>query len=247
MRSNTNAECGSVRFFLTPSAFAPWRMFGPPGLTSLVRYGISPSRRFAPKGEAGLRVPLSVYDPPMSPDKTELRKAARITRLALAPAGRDVARQLAGHADALPLAPGMVVGGYHARDDEADPSLLLIRLAERGCAIAYPRVAARDVALEFHHIPEGAALTRGSFGIHEPQGGWPNVTPDLLLVPLLAFDATGHRLGYGGGYYDRTLAHLNVPAIGIAYGAQELPSIPHEAHDRRLNFILTEKGLRRFS
>jgi 5-formyltetrahydrofolate cyclo-ligase len=69
----------------------------------------------------------------------------------------------------------------------------------------------------------------------------------LLLVPLLAFDASGHRLGYGGGFYDRTLEMLNVPAIGIAYVGQEVSSIPAEPHDRRLDAILTEQGLRRFS
>ncbi len=76
---------------------------------------------------------------------------------------------------------------------------------------------------------------------------WPRAVPTLLLVPLLAFDRNGHRLGYGGGFYDRTLDALQVPAIGIAYAGQEVSSIPHEAHDRRLDGILTERGLRRFS
>jgi 5-formyltetrahydrofolate cyclo-ligase len=69
----------------------------------------------------------------------------------------------------------------------------------------------------------------------------------VLLVPLLAFDASGYRLGYGGGFYDRTLALLQVPAIGIAYAGQEVPSLPHEPHDRTLDMVLTEHGLRRFS
>jgi 5-formyltetrahydrofolate cyclo-ligase len=75
---------------------------------------------------------------------------------------------------------------------------------------------------------------------------WPRAAPDLLLVPLLAFDGRGHRLGYGGGFYDRTLALLGVPAIGIAYAGQEVSSLPAEPHDRRLTAILTEQGLRRF-
>jgi 5-formyltetrahydrofolate cyclo-ligase len=71
--------------------------------------------------------------------------------------------------------------------------------------------------------------------------------PDLLLVPLLAFDRAGHRLGYGGGFYDRTIALLKVPAFGIAHAGQEIPSLPAEAHDIALNGILTEHGLKRFS
>ena len=89
-------------------------------------------------------------------------------------------------------------------------------------------------------------LAPGAFGIHEPLDIWPRAMPDLLLVPLLAFDAAGHRLGYGGGFYDRTLALLKVPAIGIAYAGQEVASLPHEAHDRTLDMVLTEQGLRRF-
>ena len=68
----------------------------------------------------------------------------------------------------------------------------------------------------------------------------------MLLVPLLAFDTSGHRLGYGGGFYDRTLEKLDIPAIGIAYAGQEVASLPAEVHDRRLDMILTEQGLRQF-
>jgi 5-formyltetrahydrofolate cyclo-ligase len=89
-------------------------------------------------------------------------------------------------------------------------------------------------------------MSPGAFGIHEPLEHWPRVRPDLLLVPLLAFDGRGHRLGYGGGFYDRTLALLNVPAIGIAYAGQEVASLPDEPHDRRLDMILTEQGIRAF-
>jgi 5-formyltetrahydrofolate cyclo-ligase len=113
--------------------------------------------------------------------------------------------------------------------------------------IAFPRVVRRDAALEFHIVPAGEVLAPGSFGIPEPLAHWPRVTPTLLLVPLLAFDSRGHRLGYGGGYYDRTLEALNVPAIGIAYDGQEVASLPAEPHDRTLAAILTENGLRYFS
>src|SRR4051812_837061 len=153
------------------------------------------------------------------PNKSDLRASARIKRLSLKSAG--FAQAVARHAETLKLAQGTVVGGYHALPDEADPALLLERLVELGCHIAYPRVAAKGLPLEFHRVPDGEVLAPGAFGIHEPLDIWPRATPDILLVPLLAFDGTGHRLGYGGGFYDRTIALLKVPAIGIAYAGQQ--------------------------
>jgi 5-formyltetrahydrofolate cyclo-ligase len=180
-----------------------------------------------------------------SPEKSTLRAAAREKRHALKSAG--FAAAIARHAEALGAAKGTIVGGYHALPDEADPSLLLERLVELGCHVAYPRVVGKGAALEFHRVPDGEVLAPGAFGIHEPMDIWPRATPRLLLVPLLAFDAQGHRLGYGGGFYDRTIALLKVPAIGIAYAGQEVPSLPHDAHDRSLDMVLTERGLHRFS
>ncbi len=181
---------------------------------------------------------------PAMTSKTELRRAARERRRTLA--RDDIALVLAEFAEDLPLPPGALVGGYHAHNGEADPALLLARLVELGWAIALPRVTAKDAALDFHHVPDGEVLEPGSFGIPEPLADWPRAVPGMLLVPLLAFDRRGHRLGYGGGFYDRTLAALNVPAIGIAYAGQEVASLPAEPHDRRLDGILTEQGFRRF-
>jgi 5-formyltetrahydrofolate cyclo-ligase len=179
---------------------------------------------------------------PMPPKtKTDLRREARIKRKALARA--DFAGLIARHAEALDIKRGDIVGGYHAMPDEADPSLLLARLVEMGAHVAFPRVAAKGMPLEFHLVPDGEVLAPGHYGIPEPMAHWPAVKPALLLVPLLAFDVSGHRLGYGGGFYDRTLEALNVPAIGIAYAGQEVPAIPAEPHDRRLDMILTEYGL----
>jgi 5-formyltetrahydrofolate cyclo-ligase len=179
--------------------------------------------------------------------KHALRHAAREKRKSLMLASRDIALALAQYAGDLPRPGGALVGGYHAHQGEADPALLLARLVELGSAIAFPRVVAKHAPLEFHHVPDGEVLEPGSFGIPEPLAAWPRAMPTLLLVPLLAFDARGHRLGTGGGFYDRTLEALKVPAIGIAYAGQEVSSIPHEAHDRRLDGILTERGFRRFS
>ena len=177
--------------------------------------------------------------------KNELRQAAREKRLGL----KDprFAESLAGHAEELGVPRGTVVGGYHALPDEADPALLLERLVELGCHIAYPRVVGKGLPLEFHRVPDGEVLAPGTFGVHEPLDTWPRFVPGVLLVPLLAFDATGIRLGYGGGFYDRTLALLKVPAIGIAYAGQEAASLPRGPHDMALTMVVTEQGVRRFS
>ena len=179
-----------------------------------------------------------------SADKAELRRAAREKRLTLAHA--DFAADIAGHAEMLGVQPGTVVGGYHALPGEADPALLQERLVELGCHIAFPRVAGKGLPLEFHRVPDGEVLAPGAFGIHEPLDSWPRAIPTVLLVPLLAFDASGHRLGYGGGFYDRTIARLKAPAIGIAYAGQEVSSLPRTAHDMPLNAVLTERGFTRF-
>ena len=176
--------------------------------------------------------------------KSELRTAAREKRLSLV--RKDYAGEIARHAESLKIAKASVVGGYHALPDEADPRLLLERLVELGCHIAYPRVVGRGLPLEFHRVPDGEVLAPGAFGIHEPLDIWPRAIPGVLLVPLLAFDSKGHRLGFGGGFYDRTIALLNVPAIGIAYAGQQTESLPAEEHDAKLNAVLTEKGLTRF-
>ena len=176
-------------------------------------------------------------------DKSQLRQEARARRKALAAACPDFAARIAAHADALPVRPGMIVGGYHAMPDEADPMLLLQKLAARGMHIAFPRVAGRGLPLEFHCIPDGEMLRAGAYGILEPAAHFPAARPDLLLAPLLAFDVRRHRLGQGGGFYDRSIAKLGVPAIGIAYAGQEISSLPAGPHDIALDFILTENGL----
>ena len=181
----------------------------------------------------------------MPPEKAELRRAARERRRTLAHA--NFAAAIARHAESLPIQQGSIVGAYHALPEEADPALLVERLVELGCHIAFPRVATKGLPLEFHRVPDGEVMAPGAFGIREPLDSWPRARPDVLLVPLLAFDGSGHRLGYGGGFYDRTLALLNVPAIGIAYAGQEVASLPQATHDRTLDMVLTEQGVRRFS
>jgi 5-formyltetrahydrofolate cyclo-ligase len=154
-------------------------------------------------------------------------------------------------ADNLALEPDAVVAGYWPTRDEADPRQLMKALAARGATLTMPRIEDRNAALSFRRWSEGDPLVDNRHAIREPPAEAQRVIPNLVLVPLLAFDATGHRLGYGGGYYDRTLAGLRaagpVAAIGIAYAGQEIAAIPHEANDQRLDMVLTELGLRRFS
>jgi 5-formyltetrahydrofolate cyclo-ligase len=179
-------------------------------------------------------------------EKQALRHAARQTRKVLMAAAPDFAQAIAHHACAIDAAPGSVIGGYHALPEEADPSLLLETLVQRGCHIAFPRIAGKGAPLAYHRVPDGEALAVGGYGIHEPLEHWPPMRPDLLLVPLLAFDGRGHRLGYGGGFYDRTIAALSVPAVGIAYAGQQIARLPDEAHDQLLAAVLTEQGFTRF-
>ena len=182
--------------------------------------------------------------------KNILRREAREKRTALSAAMPDFAERVAEHAPALKLQPGSVVGGYVALPGEADPHRLLERLALMGYALALPRVAGKNEPLIFHRWVKGYELIKGSYGVSEPAPDWPVAEPDIFLVPLLAFDKQGYRLGYGGGYYDRTLsvqrAKRSVTAIGVAFSGQEVAHVPHETSDQRLNGIVTERELRKF-
>ena len=184
-------------------------------------------------------------------EKKILRQSARATRARLAVEQPYFAPKLVSHAAALPLAPKSIVAIYLALPGEADPAPLAQRLAGQGHTIAYPRVSSKTEALTFHTQPHGKTFVRGDFDVMEPAANWPRVTPDVLLVPLLAFDAQGYRLGYGGGYYDRTLEALRaagkILAIGIAYAGQQVDTLPREAHDHPLDAIVTELGFRGFT
>jgi len=130
--------------------------------------------------------------------------------------------------------------------DEADPSELMHAIAAKGHRLALPVVVEAGAALSFRLWSEGDPTTLNAFGIAEPARSSESVQPTLILVPLLAFDAAGHRLGYGGGYYDRTLEKSAAIAIGIAYSDQEVKELPRDHHDRRLDAIVTELGFRKF-
>ena len=189
--------------------------------------------------------------------KAELRAAARRHRATLTRA--DFAEAIARFAGDLDLAPGAIVAGYFPFRDEADPRGLMAALSAKGHKLALPSVEP-DRPLTFRAWAMGDAMHTSAYGIPEPLASAPEAVPSLVLVPLLAFDATGHRLGYGGGFYDRTLsllARAQTPpanpsarapliAVGVAYAGQEVSALPREAHDHPLDAVITENGLRRF-
>jgi 5-formyltetrahydrofolate cyclo-ligase len=135
-----------------------------------------------------------------------------------------------------------VAGGYFPIRDELDPLDFLTAVRARGIRIALPQTRPGP-DLAFAEWLPGSALAKGRFGIPEPAAGSPEAIPDIVLVPLLAFDRRGGRLGYGAGYYDAALRRLRggglAIAIGIAFDEQELAAIPQEPQDERLDMILT--------
>jgi 5-formyltetrahydrofolate cyclo-ligase len=174
--------------------------------------------------------------------KAAARKLARAKRATLASIGapdRLAEAMLAQHAPPK----GAIIAGYWPMGDEMDPRPLMLALASRGHAIALPVTPPRGQPLAFHAWAPGAALRPGPMGTSEPVAG-EELRPDVVLVPLLAFDRAGRRLGYGGGYYDRTLAALpGAKAIGIAYAGQEMPEVPAGPQDMRLPLIATEDSV----
>jgi 5-formyltetrahydrofolate cyclo-ligase len=178
-------------------------------------------------------------------EKAALRDAALARRDALPAAERAAAAQAVA-ARGLPvgLAPGMVVSGFSPMRSEINPVPLMRRLADQGASLALPVVQGRGRPLAFRAWTFGDRLVPGVWGIREPSAEAPTVEPDLLLVPLAAFDRRGFRLGYGGGYYDRTLAALRglktIAAVGLAFAAQEIARVPDMPYDARLDFVLTE-------
>ena len=140
---------------------------------------------------------------------------------------------------------GTVVSAFWPFRSELDLRLLLHRLHEAGQVIALPVVVAKRAPLLFRLWTPDTSLEVGGFGVATPPESAPLVEPDWLLVPLLAFDNKGYRLGYGGGFYDRTLAALRVRktifAIGVGYDGQRVDQVPRGTDDGRLDAIVTER------
>lgn len=137
---------------------------------------------------------------------------------------------------------GGVIAGYIPIQGEADPMPLMRLATDKGWRLALPRMESAGV-MHFHRWQPGEVLVTGPYGIGEPEAAAPRVTPDLVLVPLVAFDAARHRLGYGGGYYDRALAalkreHLACSAVGVAYAWQRVDEVYAAPHDIALDGII---------
>jgi 5-formyltetrahydrofolate cyclo-ligase len=188
---------------------------------------------------------------PLSP-KAALREAALARRDALDPAFRiETALAIA---EAFPLdripVEGRIVSGFLPIFSEIDVRPLMDRLRIAGARLALPAFPDRKGPMIFRALIRGAELVPMGFGTHGPGPEAAEVEPDILLTPLAAFDAGGHRIGYGKGHYDQALARLDALspriAVGVAFAAQEVDAVPHEPHDRRLDFLLTETGFRTF-
>jgi len=180
--------------------------------------------------------------------KATLRAAALAARDALSDAQRvAAARVLARRGLPVELAPGAIVAGYSPIRSELDPTPLMQKLAAEGARLALPVITARGQSLRFRVWHPGDRLLPGPLGILEPSPAAAEIVPDIVLVPLAAFDRTGHRIGYGAGHYDRTLAQLHkskvFAAIGLAFAAQEVEAVPALQHDVPLDYVLTESNL----
>jgi 5-formyltetrahydrofolate cyclo-ligase len=198
--------------------------------------------------------------PPPDTDRTTLRRALRARRRAIRGAARQLAAlEVARRIDAAGwLRPGRSIGLYLAMPDELDTAPLLQLALSRGCRVALPRiVSVRHSRMRFYERvadPHPLPLRRGAFGIAAPQGGTLRAprSMDVVFVPLVGFDAAGHRMGMGRGFYDRHFAHRarltrwrRPLLIGLAYEVQRVPTLPVAAHDVPLDAIVTESTVLR--
>lgn len=187
--------------------------------------------------------------------KSELRKAAQKVRKHAHDDAPDAGAALARHVIAATASLGLddgprVISAYWPMGTEIDVRPLMAALADLGHTIALPVVTAPATPLTFRRWQAGDALADGGFGTSIPHDTSPELTPDMLIVPLLAYDDTGYRLGYGGGFYDRTLEKLRAAsdahtpfALGVAFAGQRLDRAPRGPHDQPLNAIATELGI----
>jgi 5-formyltetrahydrofolate cyclo-ligase len=179
--------------------------------------------------------------------KTALRRDALARRGAIEPAARAAfSRRLAEEGSRLArLWRPRIVSVFHPLRDEPDTLPLLTALAAEGFATALPAVVGRGSPLTFRLWRPGEPTRPGAMSIREPLEEAPAVDPELLFVPLACFDRRGHRIGYGAGYYDRSLARLRAMkrtrAAGVAYGVCEIAAVPYETHDQSLDAVVTEQ------
>jgi 5-formyltetrahydrofolate cyclo-ligase len=178
--------------------------------------------------------------------KAELRRSMRQRRAQFAAeAGAEASRAATDRALAiLQPSPGDAIAAFLSLPGEIDTAPVIAAIAAAGGDVLLPRMVARGAPLAFHRWHPGQPLETASMGVRQPLPDSPRTDPSRLVVPLLAFDRRGYRLGYGGGFYDRTLARLRasgrVLAVGFAFDVQELPEVPHGRYDEALDVIVTE-------
>lgn len=185
--------------------------------------------------------------------KKHLRKEALGRRDALDEFWRvEVALEMAETArDHLAVEPGQIVSGFWPMRSEVDVRPLMFALREKGARLCLPAILDKTTIV-FRELVRGTPMVEMGFGTVGPHEEAEVLDPAVMLVPLAAFDARGHRIGYGAGYYDRAIARLvdkGLPPrlIGIAFDCQEVALVPDEPHDVVISEILTESGLRRFA
>ncbi len=191
---------------------------------------------------------LSTSEETISEQKLVARTAVLALRDALPADERQAAAEtIATRALPIELKPGMIVAGFMPMKTEINPLPLMKKLAGAGAQLALPCINGRGKPLILRAWNFGDAIKAGQWGIREPMPEAPEVVPDIVIVPLAAFDRTGNRIGYGAGYYDMTLAALRakkqVVAIGMAFAVQEIPEVPATERDERLDFVLTENEI----
>ncbi len=185
--------------------------------------------------------------------KAEIRNTALLSRDATDPEARIEASLAIADcgADSIDIQPGEIVSGFWPIRSEVDVRPLMFRLMEKGARLCLPVVMDRATIL-FRELVRGAPMVDTGFGTAGPGDEAEVLDPDLMLVPLAAFDSTGNRIGYGAGHYDRAIARLRdrgkMPRlIGVALDVQQVETVPAEDHDVPLPAILTESGMRCFS
>ena len=188
---------------------------------------------------------------PPAEAKAILRRAAIARRDALPLEERARAGEIiAARPFPVAVAAGTIVSGFTAMKSEINPMPLMRKLADAGARLALPVVAGKGKPLIMRAWVFGEPLAAGVWGIREPKAEAAEVEPDILIVPLLAFDRSGHRIGYGAGYYDMTIAALrakkSIVAVGIAYAIQEVLAVPITPRDARLDLVLTEREVTDF-
>ncbi len=182
--------------------------------------------------------------------KAAMRAKAHAMRDAMWPDRRaEASRVAAAHFfEGVALTSGQMVAAYWPIRDELDVKPVLTRLMDDGQPVCLPVVVGDGLPLELRVWQPGAALYPSGFGTLAPDELAPIVEPDMILMPLLGFDKQGTRLGYGGGYYDRTLTRLTKKPklVGFAFALQEFDHIPRDSHDVPLDAVVTENGVTRF-